>query len=74
MKVGQTEIDAGMFMEYLQAQGRDRFRGDRYNSTPPFSLSPTTFTQPSKNWIFLVFVKGFGSWGFGVTRLETKLI
>ena len=28
-KVGETEIDAGMFMEYLQAQGRDRFRGDR---------------------------------------------
>ena len=30
LKVGNTEIDAGMFMEYLQAQGRDRFRGDRY--------------------------------------------
>jgi len=30
-QVGQTEIDAGMFMEYLQAQGRDRFRGDRYD-------------------------------------------
>ena len=27
--MGETEIDAGMFMEYLQAQGRDRFRGDR---------------------------------------------
>lgn len=29
--MGETEIDAGMFMEYLQAQGRDRFRGDRYD-------------------------------------------
>ena len=27
--MGETQIDAGMFMEYLQAQGRDRFRGDR---------------------------------------------
>jgi len=28
-QMGETQIDAGMFMEYLQAQGRDRFRGDR---------------------------------------------
>ena len=27
--MGETQIDAGMFMEYLQAQGTDRFRGDR---------------------------------------------
>jgi len=30
-QMGETQIDAGMFMEYLQAQGRDRFRGDRYD-------------------------------------------
>merc|ERR1712047_13059 len=30
-EMGETQIDAGMFMEYLQAQGRDQFRGDRYD-------------------------------------------
>ena len=50
--MGNTEIDAGMFMEYLQAQGRDRFRGDRYNSTLLFSPSLAT----RKIFIHIVFL------------------
>lgn len=30
-EVGETEIDSGIFMDYLQTQQRDRFRGDRYD-------------------------------------------